>query len=130
MNHSKSASYSQRLGVIRDNQFEAVTERFSLGRFLGAEPISQGLFGQNVYLNTSEGKFVLRGAPHWVRRLDEVAWRQQDQWQITKERYFAEALQEQTNAPVPWPMRYDASTDIFGWPYLVMPRMPSECFED
>ena len=26
--------------------------------------------------------------------------------------------------PVPWPYLFDARSDIFGWPYVLMPRMP------
>lgn len=128
--NSQGRHYSQRLGVIRNEQFQAIAEHFSLGRFLRAEPVTKGLFGQNVYLTTSEGEFVLRGAPHWVRGRGEREWRQQDQWQFTKERYFAAALKANTRAPVPWPMYHETSGQIFGWPCLVMPRMPGICCDD
>lgn len=122
--------YSDRLGAISDAQFEAVTSRFNLGRFIKAEPTSQGLFGQNVFVSTSEGEFVLRGAPHWVKEIDETEYRPEDRWQFSKEKYFAQQLHERTNAPAPWPMLHDQTTDIFGWPYLVMPRMPGRCFNE
>jgi aminoglycoside phosphotransferase (APT) family kinase protein len=122
--------YSQRLGVINDAQFEAVAARWQLGRFVHAEPTTSGLFGQNVFLTTSDGEFVLRGAPHWVKGKDEPEWRREDRWQFTKEAFFAQQLRERTSAPVPWPMQHDQTPDIFGWPYLVMPRMPGICFED
>ncbi|MGZ6022416.1 MAG: phosphotransferase family protein [Rhizomicrobium sp.] len=122
--------YSERLGRISDAQFEAVAERLGLGRFLKAEPTTSGLFGQNVFVSTTEGEFVLRGAPHWVKGLGEKEWRREDRWQFTKEVFFARQLHEQTKAPVPWPMLHDESNDIFGWPYLVMPRMPGTCFDE
>lgn len=44
--------------------------------------------------------------------------------QFEAERFYAEALHQGTRVPVPWPYRIDASTDIFGWSYAIMPRMP------
>ncbi len=125
-----SIVYSERLGAINDLQFEAVAARLNLGRFLKAAPTTSGLFGQNVFVTTTTGEFVLRGAPHWVKGPNETSWRQEDRWQFTKERFFASQLHERTNAPVPWPMLHDESSDILGWPYLVMPRMPGVCFDE
>lgn len=125
---SAARLYSERLGAIGDAQFEAVAERFALGRFVKAEPVTSGLFGQNVFLTTTGGEFVLRGAPHWVKGPGESEWRREDRWQFTKEVYFSEQLHARTKAPVPWPMRHDTASDIFGWPYIVMPRMPGTCF--
>ena len=122
--------YSQRLGAISNAQFQAVASRLNLGRFIGAQPTTSGLFGQNVFITTTAGEFVLRGAPHWVKGPHETAWRQEDRWQFTKERFFAAQLHAHTNAPVPWPMLHDEASDIFGWPYLVMPRMPGACFDE
>ncbi|MBS0471554.1 MAG: aminoglycoside phosphotransferase family protein [Proteobacteria bacterium] len=122
--------YSERLGAISDAQFEAVCERWSLGQFVRAEPVTSGLFGQNVFVATADREFVLRGAPHWVKDLDESEWRREDRWQFTSERWFAQQLHEHTNAPVPWPIHHDRSDDIFGWPYLVMPRMPGLCTDE
>jgi hygromycin-B 7''-O-kinase len=122
--------YSERLGAISDAQFEAVAERFGLGRFVSATPIASGLFGQNVFVATTGGEFVLRGAPHWVKGRGETEWRREDRWQFTKERFFARHLHERTKTPVPWPMLHDEASDIFGWPYLVMPRMPGLCTDE
>lgn len=122
--------YSQRLGAISDAQFQAVASRLNLGRFLKAEPITIGLFGQNVFITTTAGEFALRGAPHWVKGMHETEWRKEDRWQFTKEKFFAAQLHTRTKAPVPWPMLHDESSDILGWPYLVMPRMPGTCFNE
>jgi aminoglycoside phosphotransferase (APT) family kinase protein len=127
---STAKVYSQRLGAISDEQFEAVAARLNLGRFVSAAPTTSGLFGQNVFVTTSEGAFVLRGAPHWVKDLGETEYRREDRWQFTKEVFFARQLHAQTRAPVPWPMLHDEASDIFGWPYVVMPRMPGTCFEE
>jgi hygromycin-B 7''-O-kinase len=121
---SRSRTYSPRLGAISDEQFSAVATRLNLGRFLHAEPTVGGLFGQNVFITTTAGDFVLRGAPHWVNGA------RNDRWQFTKEAYFARLLHEHTAAAVPWPMLHDEQSDIFGWPYLVMPRMPGSCFNE
>ena len=94
-----------------------------------AEPTTAGLFGQNVFVTTTEGEFVLRGAPHWVKGPNDTTYRQEDRWQFSKERYFAGLLHER-GVPTPWPMLHDQTSDIFGWPYLVMPRMPGQCFDE
>lgn len=121
---SQVRTYSSRLGAISDEQFQSVAARLNLGRFLRAEPTVSGLFGQNVFVSTSEGEFVLRGAPHWVNGAPN------DRWQFTKEAFFARLLHEHTDAAVPWPMLHDQQSDILGWPYLVMPRMPGSCFDE
>src|SRR5918999_571877 len=103
--------YTSRLGAIRDAQFRAALERLGLGEFVRAEPIVGGLFGQNVFVTSTTGEYVLRGAPHY-------------DWQLPAERFFARLLRERTLAPVPWPYVIDPTDDIFGWSYAVMPRMP------
>jgi len=122
--------YSERLGAISAAQFQAVADRWELGRFVKAEPATSGLFGQNVFVTTTKGEFVLRGAPHWVKRLGEKTYRPNDRVQFTAEKYFAQQLHERTKAPVPWPMLHDQTSDILGWPYLVMPKMPGPCFDE
>jgi hygromycin-B 7''-O-kinase len=102
--------YSQRLGALMPDQFQTALTRFGLGTFVDATPISQGLFGQNVFVRSSEGEYVLRGAPHYP-------------WQFPKERFAAALLHERTSVPVAYPYLLDSSTDIFGWSYLLMPRL-------
>ncbi len=53
---------------------------------------------------------MLRGTPHF--------W-----WQFPTEQFFAQLLHERTRVPVPWPYQIDYSEDIFGWSYVLMPRM-------
>jgi len=121
---TSSRIYSERLGAIADTQFSTAAARLGLGGFIAAEPIRTGLFGQNVYLATSEGEFVFRGAPHWY------GGRRDDRYQFAKEAVFIRLVHERTGAPAPWPAHYDPRSDIFGWPYLVMPRMPGACFNE
>jgi hygromycin-B 7''-O-kinase len=101
----------ERLGALSDEQFQAALDRFDLGRFIRAEPISFGLFGQNVFVSSTKGEFVLRGTPHF--------W-----WQFPTEQFNARLLHERTRVPVPWPYLVDNSNNIFGWSYALMPRMP------
>jgi aminoglycoside phosphotransferase (APT) family kinase protein len=124
--------YSERLGRIRDEQLAAALARFGLGDFVRAAPTTSGLFGQNVFITSTKGEFVLRGAPHWVGvvRDGELQYERDDRVQFTKEKFFARALYEQTRAPVPWPIHHDETDDIFGWPYLLMPKMPGHCFNE
>jgi len=116
--------YSPRLGAIADAQFEAVARRMDLGAFVRAEPAGPGLFGQNVFLTTSAGEFVFRGAPHWRHGQPD------DAWQFPKEQFYADMLHARTNVPVAWPQRLDDSCSIFQWPYLIMPRLEGVCLAD
>jgi hygromycin-B 7''-O-kinase len=130
---SERTIFSKRLGAISDEQFAAAVERAGVGRFLRAAPTTSGLFGQNVFITTSDGEFVLRGAPHYVSTTPQTSappYVRNDLWQFTKEIFFAKMLHERTKAPVPWPQLLDESTDIFGWPYIIMPKMPGTCFDD
>jgi hygromycin-B 7''-O-kinase len=103
--------YSHRLGELSPGQLQAALDRFDLGGLLRAEPISAGNFGQNLFLTSTTGQYVLRGAPFWPE-------------QFPRERFFTDLLHEQTCVPVPWPYRFDPEEDIFGWSYVIMPRMP------
>ncbi len=88
--------YSERLGAISDEQFRAVAERLQIGRFVKAAPTTSGLFGQNVFVTTTEGEFAPRGAPHWVKDMHDTQYRPEDRWQFSKEKYFAEQLHART----------------------------------
>ena len=97
--------YSERLGAISDAQFAEATRRLGLGDFLSAEPVAAGLFGQNVFIATTTGQFVLRGAPHWVpvKRGDgTMQWERDDRVQFAKEAFFIRETHAHTAAPVPW----------------------------
>ena len=91
--------YSRRLGLIEDGQFQTALERLGLGEFVRAEPVAGGLFGQNVFVTSTIGEYVLRGAPHY-------------DWQLPAERFFARLIHERTRTPVPWPYILDPDDDI------------------
>jgi aminoglycoside phosphotransferase (APT) family kinase protein len=105
--------YSERLGVIDPDQLFEVAEQFDLGDVLEAEAASTGLFGQNLFLTTSEGRFVLRGNPHGPQ-------------QLTKERVVAQIIDERSSLPAPWPYDICEDTSTFGWPYAIMPWLEGE----
>lgn len=110
-------AYSARLGEISDAQFQHALDRLDLGELVRATAVPFGLFGQNVFLTTSRGEFIFRGAQH-------------GDWQFAKEVFFARLLAEKTIAPVAWPQWLEASPEIFGWPYIVAPRLPGRALAD
>lgn len=112
---SLTRRYSDRLGTLTDTQLQAAADRFELGKVLGAEPAPAGLFGQNVFLSTEGGEFVLRGHPH-------------GHWQLTKERLVAERIHTDTSLDAPWPYRICDDPSIFGWTFAIMPKLPGSSF--
>ncbi len=115
-----SREYSKRLGALSDRQLQAALDRFGLGRLVSAEPLTNGLFGQNLMLETSSGAYVFRGAPHWN-------FAGEDDWQFQKERWFSRMVHESPDGPsVPWPYLLDEGRDIFGWGFAIQPRLPGE----
>src|SRR5215208_8330302 len=102
--------YSKRLGRISPEQFQAALTRLGLGEYVKAEPVPFGLFGQNVFLTSTQGEFVLRGVPHYP-------------WQFPTEQFIINQLHERTQVPVPYPYLLEPSEDIFGWSFVLMPRL-------
>ena len=102
--------YSKRLGNISEEQLQRALSHFELGEFLHAEPIPFGLFGQNLFLTSTVGEFVLRGSPHY-------------DWQFPTEKFFIEQLYDKTRVPVPYRYLFNPSAEIFGWPFVIMPKM-------
>src|SRR5215213_5947532 len=102
--------YSNRLGNISDEQLQRALNDFGLGEFLHAEPIPFGLFGQNLFLTSTAGDFVLRGVPHY-------------DWQFPTEKFFIEQLHARTQVPVPYPYLLNPSVEIFGWSFVIMPKL-------
>lgn len=115
-----SIHFSERLGTLSRAQLQAALDRFALGKLIEARAAQGGHFGQNVFLSTDSGEWVLRGAPHWFRGGPHPTW------QFAKERWFADRIHERTSAPVPWPYLVETSSDIFGWAFALMPRLPGE----
>jgi hypothetical protein len=105
--------YSDRLGDLTDAELQAAAAECGLGRLAWSAPVSTGLFGRNLLFGTDQGEYVLRGRPHY-------------DWQLPTEAYFAQAMQDATRAPVPWPYLVRPDSRVFDWPwgYAVMPRLP------
>jgi hygromycin-B 7''-O-kinase len=106
-----TGEYASRLGLVTGEQLQAALDCFDLGVLLEVTPVRGGIFGQNVFLKSTAGKFVLRGCPHY-------------DWQLAKERSFARLIHERTSVPAPWPYLIAGSTEIFGWDFAILPRMP------
>lgn len=111
MNANEPIKHSTRLGKISQAQFQAALDHFSLGQFVSAEAVGEGLFKQNVLLNSTKGEFVFRGNPFGP-------------WHLPKELFFAKLIHEKTNAPGPWPYLFDDRKELFPWDYAIMQRLP------
>ena len=109
--------YSERLGVIDPGQLFEVADMFDLGDVLDAYALGGGLFGQNLGLETSSGRFVLRGHPH-------------GHVQLLKERFVAQFIDENSSLQAPWPYEVAEDTNIFGWTFAIMPWLPGTMGEE
>jgi aminoglycoside phosphotransferase (APT) family kinase protein len=105
-----SRIFSSRLGEINNAQLQAALDYFDLGRVTGAETVPAGLFGQNLFLSSTKGDYVLRGVPHY-------------DWQFRAEQFFAGLLHSKgIKAPYPYLICFDKS--ILGWEFAIMPKLP------
>lgn len=91
--------YSQRLGHLTPQQSQATLARFALGDFVTATPIAGGLFGQNVFVTSTQSEYILWGCPHYP-------------WQFPKEQFGAALLHARTTVPVAHPYLYDPTNEI------------------
>lgn len=105
------------LGWLTEDQLQAAADRFGLGRISGAEVLG-GFNGNNLGLATQTGGWVLRGGIPPIN----------PDTQLRRERFFARAIHERSPVPAPWPYHIDDTTEIFGWSYALMPRLPGETF--
>jgi aminoglycoside phosphotransferase (APT) family kinase protein len=116
--HEKSPRrYTDRLGLLSESQLQTALDCFGLGELLKAEPAPGGNFGQNVFLTSAKGDWVLRGCPHYT-------------WQFPKEMFFARLIRERSAVRTPWPYMIEESCEIFGWSFAVMPRLPGVQLDD
>lgn len=106
-----------RLGRLTEDQLRRALDRFGLGALRSATPAGGGHSGQNLVLSTDTGDHLLRGNPAYP-------------WQLPTERYFADLLARRAALPTPVPYRIDPGTDVFGWSYAILPRLPGEPLPD
>jgi hygromycin-B 7''-O-kinase len=116
-NDGGEREYSSRLGVLSRAQLQRALHRFGLGELLKAEPALGGNFGQNVFLTSTAGEWVLRGCPHYT-------------WQLPKEMFFARLIRERSQVRTPWPYMIEENCEIFGWSFALMPRLPGIQLDD
>lgn len=110
---------SNRLGHIPDAWLQDGLSQFGLGELVATGSIPFGLFGQNLFVTTTRGEFVFRGAPHY-------------EWQLPTEHYFANRIHRQTTVPVPWPYHLERESGAlpWSWGYAIMPRLPGLLLAD
>jgi len=103
--------YAGSLGEISGEQFDKALQKLNLGNLIKVEKVQAGVVGQNVFLTSAKGEYVFRGRPFYEE-------------QLAVEKFIVESLREHTNINVAYPYLIDNSTDIFGFQYAVMPRLP------
>jgi aminoglycoside phosphotransferase (APT) family kinase protein len=101
---------ARRLGEVSALAIQRALDRFDLGTLEGIEPVPGGHLGQNVFLTTATGAYVLRGNPFRPG-------------QFRTEGFFARLIAEHTSLTTPLPWHHDPSQDIFGWEYVLAPRL-------
>ena len=102
---------------LPDHQVARALRRFGLGELVSTAPVDGGAFGQNLFVTSTTGEYVLRAKPLTP-------------WQFPTERYFFQLLHQHTDVPVPWPYLVDSRSDIFGFSYVLMPRLPGKPLSD
>ena len=100
------------LGALTRDQFQAALDRFDLGQLKGAWPLTDGVFGKNVAIDSSYGAWVLRGDP----------WPANSDVQLRREAFFAAAIEQRTEIAAPWPYFIESQPGVFPWPYALMKR--------
>jgi aminoglycoside phosphotransferase (APT) family kinase protein len=111
--------YSNRLGDVPDSSLQEALACFDLGTLISTKRIRFGLFGQNLFVSSTSGEYVFRGAPHYA-------------WQLPCERHFAWHIHRDTGLPVPWPYHVSTDSGPFPWPwgFALMPRLPGQLLAD
>jgi hypothetical protein len=96
------------LGEISDSQWQAVADRFELGRVRRATPLARGY----VELHCDTGLWVVSGKIPYDAAM--------------RERFFAERIAERSCIGTPWPYHIDDTKTLFDWTYVVAHHVGGE----
>ena len=113
MSKTNEKNFGKLLGKISDSSLQSALDEFDLGQLVSSEAIPFGLFGQNAFLESTSGSYVLRTCAFY-------------DWQLPTEHFFSKLIHPRTQVPAPWPYLLSESEIIFGFQYgfAIMPRLP------
>ena len=113
MSKTNEKNFGKLLGKISDSSLQSALDEFDLGQLVSSEAIPFGLFGQNAFLESTSGSYVLRTCAFY-------------DWQLPTEQFFSKLIHQRTQVPAPWPYLLSESEIIFGFQYgfAIMPRLP------
>lgn len=107
---------TNQLGELSERQLQLMLERWQLGKLVAAGKTAKGVGNQTMFVDSTAGRFVLKGNPLYPG-------------QFREEQYYVDGLRA-AGLPVPAPYLVDEATDIFGWPYALMPRLAGDHISD
>lgn len=115
MDLQKNIDYAEYLGEIRGEQFNKALQKLNLGNLIKIEKVTGGVGGQNVFLTSTKGEFVLRGNPFYDEQFDV-------------EKFAVDNLRKKASISTAYPYIIDNDIDIFGFKYAIMPRLSGISF--
>lgn len=108
---------TNQIGDVSFSSLQEALHEFDLGILEEYKQTEKGVMGQTLLIRTSQGEYILKGNPLYVGQLQE-------------EQFFAQQLAEHTAIPVPVPYLLQKNTDLLGWSYAIMPRLPGKHLYD
>lgn len=99
------------LGHITEHDLQQALDHFNLGTLVHYQRTAQGVMGQTLFVETTQGEFILKGNPLY-------------NGQFLEEQFFVEQLAVRTSIPVPLPYHIHKDTQPLGWSYAIMPKLP------
>lgn len=108
---------SNSLGLVSEPDLQRALDHFNLGELVHFHRTAEGVMGQTLLVQTTEGEFMLKGNPLYNGQFQE-------------EQFFAEQLAARTTIPVPVPYRIQEDTQLLGWSYVMMPKLPGNHLYD
>lgn len=108
---------SNQLGDVAAASLQDALNEFDLGTLEDYRRTEKGVMGQTLLIRSSHGEYILKGNPLYPGQLEE-------------EKFFVEQLGKHTSTPVPAPYLLHEDTDLLGWSYAMMPRLPGNHLYD